>query len=90
MEQESINFGVVANVDPHDGFTFGDGTLFVAIPVSMYVPEGEHRHKVAAVWIGCIFLFMWGGPLSIRKENKHVFGHLCGIFESKVTNFGGK
>ena len=52
--------------------------------VSTDLTEGEHRHKVAAVGFGAIFLFVQGGPLFILKENRHVVGYLSGRFEIKV------
>ena len=50
----------------------------------MDVTDGEHRHKVAPVEFGAIFLFMWGGPFAIFKDKRHVVGYLCGHFENKV------
>ena len=68
------------NSDPHDGLTVGSGPLFVAVLVSTNVTNGEHRHKVAPVEFGAIFFFMWGGPLAILTENRHIVRYLCGHF----------
>ena len=58
--------------------------MFVAVPVSTNVTEGEHRHKVAQVGFDAIFLFVQGGLLAILKEKRHVVGYLSGHFERKV------
>ena len=72
------------NADTHDGLTVNSGPLFVAVTVSTDVTEVEHRHKVAPVFFGAIFLLMRGDTLAITKENRHVFGYLCGNFERKA------
>ena len=58
--------------------------MFVSVPVSTDVTEGEHIHKVVPVGFGAIFLYVQGVPLAILKDNRHVVGYLCGHFESKV------
>ena len=78
------HFWDFSNIDPHDGLTVNSGPVFVFVPVSMGVTEGEHRHKFAPVWFGAIFLFMWGDTLAILKDNRRVVRYLCGHFERKV------
>ena len=80
VKQESTNFGIISNTDPHDGLTIGSGPLVVDVPVSTDVTEGGHRQKVSPVGFGVIFLFMRVGQLAILKENRHIVGYLCGHF----------
>ena len=44
VKQESTNFGIISNTDPHDGLTVSCGPLFAAVPVSTDVTNVEHRN----------------------------------------------